>query len=201
MTPLSLEEQEPGVYVRSDRPSNELDFLWDRERKKGVDQDRFNLGFFLGGFFVGSLATLAGCLLYFSGMKMFIPAQDAEKPPVIEERTLDKTVQSEVPVKADSSQTVTAPEPVKTEAKPNSGFQLPFFSSKPKQDEAAKTEAPELKARTYEVQSGDTLGSIAIKFYNSSSQELMEKIKRANNMQDADSLQIGQKLTIPPKSY
>ncbi len=54
---------------------------------------------------------------------------------------------------------------------------------------------------TYVVKSGDTLGSIAYKHYGSSAPNYVEKITRANKMKDADTLQIGQKLVIPPKNY
>lgn len=54
--------------------------------------------------------------------------------------------------------------------------------------------------QTYTVQSGDTLLSIATKFYNDSSQ--WQKIYNANKSvigDNPDKLQLGEKLTIPPK--
>lgn len=54
---------------------------------------------------------------------------------------------------------------------------------------------------TYTVVSGDTLGGIAAKVYGSSAPEYIEKIQRANNMPSPDSLQLNQKLIIPPKDY
>lgn len=55
--------------------------------------------------------------------------------------------------------------------------------------------------QTYTVRSGDTLGGIAGKFYGSTAPKYVEKIQRANNLRSADSLQLNQKLVIPPKSY
>ncbi|HEY9745998.1 MAG TPA: LysM peptidoglycan-binding domain-containing protein [Oculatellaceae cyanobacterium] len=58
-----------------------------------------------------------------------------------------------------------------------------------------------MNSTTYKVVSGDTLGRIAEKVYGSSAPKYIEKIQRANNMSSPDSLQIGQKLVIPPKDY
>lgn len=65
---------------------------------------------------------------------------------------------------------------------------------------AAKS-LPPGKSTTYTVVSGDTLGKIAEKVYNSSSPTYLEKIQRANNMSSPDKLQLDQKLIIPPKDY
>lgn len=56
-------------------------------------------------------------------------------------------------------------------------------------------------SQTYTVESGDTLGHIAGKFYGSTDPQYVDKIQRANNMSSPDSLQLGQKLIIPPKNY
>lgn len=54
---------------------------------------------------------------------------------------------------------------------------------------------------SYTVTNGDTLGRIAEKVYGSSAPKYIEKIQRANNMKTPDSLQLSQKLVIPPKDY
>jgi nucleoid-associated protein YgaU len=53
------------------------------------------------------------------------------------------------------------------------------------------------KARTYTVQAGDTLGKIAIKFYEDGSR--WTEIYEANKAQIADpnAIQVGQELVIP----
>lgn len=71
---------------------------------------------------------------------------------------------------------------------------------------ASKSSAPaaELgatKSGSYTVSSGDTLGRIAGKVYGSSAPEYVQKLQQANNMPTPDSLQIGQKLVVPPKDY
>lgn len=54
---------------------------------------------------------------------------------------------------------------------------------------------------SYKVVNGDTLGRIAGKVYGSSAPKYVDKIQQANNMSSPNSLQIGQTLVIPPKSY
>lgn len=53
------------------------------------------------------------------------------------------------------------------------------------------------KGITYKVQSGDTLYSIASKFYGDSS--FADFIAESNNLGHSGRLLVGQKLTIPPK--
>lgn len=181
--PRSADEREPGVYVRSNRPDQELDFLWDKERKKSETAERFHLGFFMGGAIVGSLVTFAATMLFMSGGK-FIPVNTTEVKPILKEE-------------------VTSPrdlgEKISKQEKQSAGIKLPFLS--PKSNDEAKPVKQEIRARMYEVQSGDTLGSIAIKFYGSSAPEYVERIQRANQMTDADTLSIGQRLSVPPKTY
>ena len=61
------------------------------------------------------------------------------------------------------------------------------------------TNATEAKSTTesYTVKSGDTLESIVIRFYGQFDLAKVEKIRQANGMKNANSLQIGQNLTIP----
>ncbi len=53
------------------------------------------------------------------------------------------------------------------------------------------------KEEVYTVQNGDTLESIIIRFYGSYSKKYEKAIKDANNMNNPNSLSIGQKLIIP----
>lgn len=186
MSQQTLEEKEPGVYVRSNRPEQELDFLWDRERKKMVEHDRFHLGFFAGGVLLGSVLTFIGCFFFFSGPSLLTDTDS--QPTQIEEQVLTKSdLQKPVAVEKPQAQ------------KKEAGFALPFFKDKPK--DKSESAPVNVHARAYQVQPGDTLGSIAIKFYESSSPQFIERIQRANKLTSADSLQIGQRLTIPPKDY
>lgn len=50
---------------------------------------------------------------------------------------------------------------------------------------------------TYTIKSGDTLAGIIIRFYGSYDVSKIEKITKANNMSNANDLQIGQQLIIP----
>src|SRR2546421_5000076 len=51
--------------------------------------------------------------------------------------------------------------------------------------------------QTYKVKAGDTLGSIAAKFYGRTNHDLVALIEQANGMVDA-TIRPGQSLTIPP---
>jgi LysM repeat protein len=51
--------------------------------------------------------------------------------------------------------------------------------------------------QTYKVKAGDTLGSIAAKFYGRTNHDLVVLIEQANGMVDA-TIRPGQSLTIPP---
>ena len=62
---------------------------------------------------------------------------------------------------------------------------------------AAPTTTVGGQGTSYVVQSGDTLHSIATKFYGDSS--LADFIAESNNLPHASQLQVDQKLTIPPK--
>ena len=202
MLPPTLEPKEPtlkepGVYVRSAIPDHELDVLWDRERKKHHDEhERSHLGFFAAGFAVGVLVTLAGGFLFYANPGLSLQTKPAiiqeEMLPPKEELQQPAAVAPVAPVEAEKTTAPAAEKPAST------GLSLPFFSAQPKPEPKP---TPEIKAESYEVKDGDTLGSIAIKFYHSSGPEYVEKIKRANKMSDADSLSLGQKLSIPPKSY
>lgn len=64
----------------------------------------------------------------------------------------------------------------------------------------SSTATPEVAGETYEVQSGDTLATIATQFYDDPTQ--WRRIYDANKDTigpDPDKLKIGMKLTIPPK--
>jgi nucleoid-associated protein YgaU len=50
---------------------------------------------------------------------------------------------------------------------------------------------------TYEVQEGDTLAGIALRNYKHISPRLLDAICRANNLTDANVLNLGQKITLP----
>ncbi len=64
------------------------------------------------------------------------------------------------------------------------------------------TKSPLLQTKTptlveHTVRSGDNLEIIADKYFHNHNIETIEKLKKANNIRNSRSLQIGQKLTIP----
>ena len=50
---------------------------------------------------------------------------------------------------------------------------------------------------TYTIKSGDTLETIAVKYYGVASQANVAKIQRANNITNPHNIQIGQTITVP----
>jgi nucleoid-associated protein YgaU len=54
-------------------------------------------------------------------------------------------------------------------------------------------------SKQHVIQSGDTLGGLANKYYGSSDPALIDKIQKANNIKNPNGLQLNQKIIIPPK--
>jgi len=54
-----------------------------------------------------------------------------------------------------------------------------------------------LNNMTYTIKNGDTLETIAVKYYGVASQSNIAKLQRANNIKNPHSIQIGQKLNVP----
>lgn len=61
-----------------------------------------------------------------------------------------------------------------------------------------ETTAPATGGTVHTVKSGDTFYSIAIKYFNDGSQATIDKIKDYNGL-NSDTLQLGQKIKIPPQ--
>ena len=49
----------------------------------------------------------------------------------------------------------------------------------------------------YTVKNGDTLETIAVKYYGVASQSNINKLQKANNIKNPHSIQLGQKITVP----
>ncbi|CAN5895770.1 MAG: LysM peptidoglycan-binding domain-containing protein [Actinomycetota bacterium] len=71
-------------------------------------------------------------------------------------------------------------------------------SSQPSEPAATETEASEPataeRPRSYRVQEGDTLSAIAVRFDTT-----VSALVEANDLDDPDSLTLGQRLSIPPR--
>lgn len=71
------------------------------------------------------------------------------------------------------------------------------FSFIPSDSAAVKPTATPTLNEEYVVKSGDTLESIAVRFYGSFDMNKVRAIQKANGMDNPNALSIGQKLTIP----
>ncbi len=71
-------------------------------------------------------------------------------------------------------------------------------SSEPTEAAASETEAAQPsrpdRPRSYRVQEGDTLSAIAVRFDTT-----VDALVEANDLDDPDSLTLGQRLSIPPR--
>ena len=179
----------PGVYVRQtyqgSQDPQELDMLWSN-RQINKD-DKRPVAMFLFGLLIGAAITTAGFMVYsntpelpFSNLKL-----SSEK--------------------AQESSVVTTPNEVSTEkpseVRNNVRQEQRTQTSKRNGSKRDGRMTSDVAGRSYEVQSGDNLGAIAIRFYGSNDPTLVKKIQLANNMSNPDSIRLGQKLVIPPRNY
>jgi nucleoid-associated protein YgaU len=182
----------PSVYLRPngnpEQPQQsatapELDVLWSNQHKP-LKEGASPLLLFGSGFLAGLLTyALAGFL--FAGNNSVLtqwiklPSSGGVVAP-----------QANKAVEADNTSTSTQPTPTATQ------------SAQPAQGEnAANSTTALVKGQAYKVQSGDSLGSIANKFYGSSAPEMVSRIMKANNLSNPNRLSLGQPLVIPPKNY
>jgi hypothetical protein len=171
-----LHEKTPGVYVRAENElPHELDMLWSHTRPY-QREERSPLLTFVAGALAGAILTTAVFLLFFIRPNISTDENNAMLAPLAE----DFQAEPAAPVLA---------APVTSPSKP---------AAKASSQPAVSMPA---NVRSYTVVSGDTLSGIAYKMYGSSDPKYIDKIQRANNMSTPDSLQLDQKLVIPPKDY
>ncbi|MGH9195607.1 MAG: LysM peptidoglycan-binding domain-containing protein [Acidimicrobiia bacterium] len=73
----------------------------------------------------------------------------------------------------------------------------PQASPTPQQTQSQQTEGPKVEGETYTVKEGDSLRSIAIKFYGDG--RLSDYLAEFNKIADPSKIRVGQKIIIPPK--
>ena len=182
-------EKTPGVYVRSeDYHAKDLDMLWSGART--FYRDERSPFLLLGiGFFTGVLVTTAlGCFLMWS--PWFVHRTTSSLAPVTTSASESQLIQTsglntagnQATPPQTSSQKSPQSEPLSTQPS------TPAFASS----------GSLVNGSAYEVQNGDTLGSIAYKYYGKSTPEIIERIQTANHMPSPDTLSLGQKLVLPP---
>lgn len=179
-------ERSPGVYVRENEhpPAHELDMLWSGNRAFHMREERSPILFFVSGLVLGILITAAVSFFFFIKPNIKVGESVLTAPLVEQEKAEPGDAQ---------------PQSVSETAPSNKGGKTPVATVAPT---AAKSASPaSLSARRHKVGNGDTLGSIAYKYYGSSAPEFVEKLTRANNMKNPNALQLDQELIIPPKTY
>jgi LysM repeat protein len=166
-------EGSPGVYVRGDESElpQELDVLWSGS-KAHHREERSPIVPFLFGLIVG--AALAAAFFF-----LFMMRPDNAK---IQDNSLTLPV-------TDSLQ----------QDMPTLNGENGHGSSK--HASTAESSASNVSLKRYTVKSGDTLSTIAEEVYGSSQEEYVEKIQRANKLDNPNQLKLDQELIIPPKRY
>lgn len=167
------QEKAPGVYVRTDESElpQELDMLWSGP-KAHHKEDRSPIIPFLFGIAVGAVLSAAFFFLFILQPDRVSVQENAITLPVTD------TLQQDVPTLGDDN-----------------------IQGGDSSSDSSKKPVVRIDSKRYTVKSGDTLGSIAEQAYGSSSLEYIEKIQRANNLDNPNQLKLDQVLIIPPKRY
>lgn len=184
--PHEATDKAPGVYVRRHaEEDSDLDVLYSVSRHNRDDKQ--NLVFLILGFLAGVVITSLVFILFLNKPNL---------PGVLEGPTpAEDTPAVEQPAQPASS-TVNTP----SDAKPTKNEpQQAFRAERVKPVEQSPVTAQ--GQQSYTVKSGDTLSTIAARYYNDSSPDMIKKLQRANNLSSPNSLSIGQTLVIPPKNY
>ena len=166
-----IEDGSPEVYVRPNK-EKELDLLWkDFKMPKGERSPIVYLGI---GFIAGIITTLV--------VSAFIGMSSGNFHPNFK-------LNFKLPA-------ATAPS-AKTQTNQDDKLNFLPSSESDTNTTATETSASVAANEEYTVQSGDTMESIARRFYGSYSPDKINTIMKANNMTDPNKLAIGQKLIIP----
>lgn len=171
-------EKPPGVYVRANEtpPAHELDMLWAGNRGFHVPEERSPILFFTFGFLIGAVLTAAVAFFFFIQPNIQVGDSVLTQPTVEEELQADTqaTPAAETPQTAPAAASTTT---------------------------TGTSEVGGIKAQRHTVQNGDTLGSIALRYYGSSAPMYIDKLTRANKLTNPNALKLDQELIVPPKDY
>lgn len=209
----SPSERSPGVYVRSNQyQPQEIDMLWSGS-KHFQKEDRSPLVFTVAGLLLGIIITSALFFLFTRKPDIQTGQEGLNVPVISDTELLDDPV--DTPMTDDTfSETIDASTDTALDAasakKKESFFSRLLPSGKKKTDTSSKTieKAAGIEQETtptadasgpiiHVVRSGDSLGTIAGRYYNDSSEAKINQIVRANNLTNPDNLLIDQRLVIP----
>lgn len=192
--------------------TDELDMLWSRPKSSSHSrkEEEHPVFMFVAGLGTGVLVTLLAFVVF---MNRPLPSEQAALPP---DNPLTSSIEQEQSAVLDGTSAPGSASSNPTGEVRSASPRLPNDSTTPavagrgssskassaqQAPGAAAPPAAAADSQFYEVQDGDTLGSIANKFYNSLDPSYVEKLQRANGMDNPHSLKLGQKLVIPPKNY
>jgi LysM repeat protein len=212
-----LHDQDLGVYVRSQDqgPAHELDLLWSGNRGHHLRDDRSPVVSFAFGAIVGAALTAAVAFFFFikpeikaGESTMADPVTAQQMTPQVNPATVSSPSVTTVVVPSEGTQTSTG-KPPENSVNPIQALVQSATGSTTQQTASSQTPAvstatpavSSMASSKHVVKNGDTLESIARKYYGSGTPDLISKIQRANNMKNPNRLKLDQELTIPPKSY
>ncbi len=160
----------PGIYVRPTK-EKELDVLW-QSFKVNQKDEKSPAVYLVTGFIVGALAMfLMTAIISFAAHSV----SDDGNFRIEKEKVKSPQVSEKVAATAVSNESINF---------------LPPDTAKSSANVGSKTE-------TYTIKSGDTLDSVAMRFYGKYDNAQISKIANANNLANPNKLSIGQKLIIP----
>lgn len=166
---FNAENNEPKAYKRPNR-QKELDMLW-QNFKIGVKDEKSPGVYLLTGFIAGAL-----CMFIMNAVLSIgtVPVNDTNSA-VLGQPKFEKTFSRKSKLPQINSQITV----------------VPTESAEIVEDISSPA------TETYTVKSGDSMSSIALRFYGKYDPNKVEKIRQANNLTNAHKLSIGQELIIP----
>lgn len=199
--PHHSKESAPGVYTRSNQyQPQELDMLWSGS-KQFQKEDRSPVVFTVAGLLMGIVITSALFFLFTNKPEIQTGNDGVDVPVISESDLLDDSEAMDELMEADLMESEE-----KAEEKGSLLSKILPVAKKPETTEKTSETTAQSKPITssatsspiiHTVQAGDTLGTIAEKYYNNTGDNYMGKIIRANNLTNPDSLYIDQRLVIP----
>ncbi len=168
----------PGIYVRPAK-EKELDVLW-QSFKVNQKDEKSPAVYMVTGFIAGALAMfILTAIISFA-------AHSAS-----DEGSLGfQSIKAE---KIHTPEAAPAKPAPKAKANAKDAAAISFLPP----DTAKASPTSKGKTEQYTIKAGDTLDSIAVRFYGKYDSTLINKIASANNLQNPHQIRVGQVLTIP----
>lgn len=164
------EDNTPKAYKRPSR-QKELDLLWQNFKINPAKEEKSPGVYLLTGFIAGALCMFVMNAILSIGANV----SNESNPTALGQPKFEKKIERSSKLPKINSSIAVVPTSV----------------------EAVAEEVAIPTVETYTVKSGDSMGSIVIRFYGKYDPAKVEKIRQANKLTNAHKLSIGQELIIP----